>query len=148
MNVDTWMRAKRYLARSLSETPIRACKRFFVSENFSPFREVRLTQRKISKPLTRFTTNLKGTPWVRDNSFEKWKTPMTLSESSASSSSRGISYRELSRSTSSSKMTTDLGIEIYWFRDIPYHFRTCELFLSLPIFRDLENANFACSGRR
>lgn len=41
---------------------------------------------------TRLTTNLNGTPCVRTSSLEKWKTPMTLSESSASASSRGISW--------------------------------------------------------
>ena len=95
LNVDTWIRANRYLARSLSETPSRACKRFFVSENFSPCQWVRLECNIYIKSLTRFTTNLKGTPWVRDNSFEKWNTPITLSESSASSSSRGISYGDV-----------------------------------------------------
>jgi hypothetical protein len=31
------MRANLYFVKSLSETPIRACSRFFVSANFSPF---------------------------------------------------------------------------------------------------------------
>ena len=41
--------------------------------------------------LTRLTTNRNGTPCVLDRSFEKWKTPMTLSSSLASNSSLGIS---------------------------------------------------------
>lgn len=36
LNVDAWMSANRYFAKSLSDTPIRFCSRFFVSENFSP----------------------------------------------------------------------------------------------------------------
>lgn len=41
---------------------------------------------------TSLATNLNGTPWVRATSLEKWKAPMILSESSASSSSFGTSY--------------------------------------------------------
>lgn len=80
LKVDVCVSANLYLANSLSETPSRACSRFLVSANFSPG----------------FTTNLKGTPCVRDTSLEKWKTLMTLSESSASSSSRGISCNMIS----------------------------------------------------
>ena len=66
LNVDTWMRAKRYLTRSLSDTPSRACKRFFVSENFSPCRWVRLELQKYIKKVTdplhdEFERNTMGT---------------------------------------------------------------------------------------
>ena len=42
LEVGPWMRAKRYLTNSLSDTPIRACKRFLVSENFSPYSLMRI----------------------------------------------------------------------------------------------------------
>ena len=58
------------------------------------FRWVRLddTLRSASATRTGLTTKRNGTPCVRDTSLEKWNTLMTLSASSASSSSRGISY--------------------------------------------------------
>ena len=97
LNVDTWIKAKRYLDNSLSDTPIRACSRFFVSENFSPYDQNESKNQSRAHNLgqrTRFTTNLNGMPCVLESSFEKWKTLITLSRSSASSSSRGISCRK------------------------------------------------------
>jgi hypothetical protein len=72
-----------------------AClKALFCVRKFLPLQFVRSLQTRPSqRQLTRLTTNLNGTPCVRESSFEKWNTPMTLSESSASSSSRGISCK-------------------------------------------------------
>ena len=65
LNVAIWMSAKRYLAKSLSDTPIRACRRFFVSENFSAYKSERsafIPQNSRNAVRTGFTTNRKGTP--------------------------------------------------------------------------------------
>lgn len=92
LNVATWIRANRYLANSLSGTPKRACNRFFVSMNFSPYSYfIICTMFQEWLRHTGLTTNLIGTPYVRITSLWKWKTFITLSASSASNSSTGIS---------------------------------------------------------
>lgn len=95
LKVATWTSANRYFANSLSGTFIRACNRFFVSTNFSPYgnNEGKHNNKSVAlkNKLTGMTTNLKGTPCVLVTSFEKWKTLMILTVSSASNSSRGTS---------------------------------------------------------
>jgi len=84
LKVTAWISANRNRAKSLSDAPIRACSRFFVSANRSPWFRVQLIASSFQgRRRTGLTTNLNGTPCVRWTSFEKWNTLITLSASSA-----------------------------------------------------------------